>query len=213
MGQHKEALALIEKAKAIEPNSVAYFNYYGICLYLLGKYEEAIAVFEEALKLFPQVLRFYDHLGRVYLTMGNAEQTIRTLNTGLRFAKVRPPSMLAYLAMAHLNLKQETRSQELVKELIQRSEMNEKGVNIYIAHIYASSNNIAEATAWIKKAEGTNDIDLIWRNVDPLLLPLRSGGAKVRSMADFEKAEQSILRQTEARITRGSSLSQYRSYP
>jgi TolB-like protein/Tfp pilus assembly protein PilF/predicted metal-dependent HD superfamily phosphohydrolase len=193
MGKHKEALSWIEKGKAIEPNSVAYFNYYGICLYLLEKYEEAIAVFEEALKLFPQVLRFYDHLGRVYLTMGNFEQTIRTLNAGLRFANVRPPSMLAYLAMAHLNLQQETRAQELLQELIQRSEMNEKGVNIYIAHIYTAWNNIAEAIVWIKKAEGTNDIDLIWRKVDPLLLRLRSGGAKVSSTPDFENAEQSIL--------------------
>ncbi len=192
-GRNKEALALIEKGKAIEPNSVAYFNYYGICLYLLEKYEEAIAVFEEALKLFPQVLRFYDHLGRVYLTMGNFEQTIRTLNAGLRFANVRPPSMLAYLAMAHLKLQQEDRANELVRELTQRSEMNEKGVNFYIAHIYTAWNNLAEAAAWITKAEGTNDIDLIWRNVDPLLQVLRPDGSEVRSAPDFENAERAIL--------------------
>ncbi len=194
LGQYKDALALIEAAKAIEPNSVAYFNYYGICLYLLGKHEEAIAVFEEALQLFPQVLRFYDHLGRVYLTMGNFEEAITTLNSGLRFANVRPPSMLAYLAMAHLNLKQEARAQELVNELIQRSEKNEKGVNFYIAHIFTAWGNVKEATAWIRKAEVTNDIDLIWRDVDPLLEGLRAGSTQVVPALDFEGAENLIIR-------------------
>ena len=151
LGRYKEALTLVEKAKAIEPNSVAYFNYYGICLYLLGKHEEAIAVFEEALQLFPQVLRFYDHLGRVYLTMGNFEEAIKTLNSGLRFANVRPPSMLAYLAMAHLNLEQEDRAQELANELIQRSEKNEKGVNFYVAHIFTAWSNVKEAASMDQK--------------------------------------------------------------
>ena len=192
MGKYSDALALINTAKAIEPNSVAYFNYYGICLYLLEQYDDAIAVFEEALKLFPQVLRFYDHLGRVYLTMGNFEEAIQTLTTGLRFAKVRPPSMLAYLAMSHLNLQQEAKAKDLLEELIQRSGKKEKGVNFYIAHIYTAWNNIAEASAWIRKAERSNDIDLIWRDVDPLLKELREANPESIA-ADFEGAENFIL--------------------
>jgi len=193
MGRYPEALVLISAGKAIEPNSVAYFNYYGIYLYLQEQYKEAITNFEEALKLFPQVLRFYDHLGRVYLTMGNTDQAIQALRTGLRFANVRPPSMLAYLAMAQLNIQQDAVARELLEELIQRSERNEKGVNLYIAHIYTAWNKLEEASAWIKKAELTNDIDLIWSDVDPLLKKLRESSSQSRSTPDFEGAENFIL--------------------
>ncbi len=168
-----EALVLINAGKAIEPNSVAYFNYYGIYLYLSGQYEEAIANFEEALNLFTQVLRFYDHMGRVYLTMGNYAEAIEILKAGLRFAKVRPPSMLAYQAIANLKLQQESAAEALLQELIQRSDKNEKGVNLYIAHIYTAWGKMREAIAWLNKSETTNDIDLIWRDVDPLLKNLR----------------------------------------
>ena len=193
MGQYDEALTLIKSGKAIEPNSVAYFNYFGICLYLSGQYQEAIASFEEALKLFPQVLRFYDHLGRVYLTMGKYEEAIEIMHAGLRFAKVRPPSMLAYLAIAHLNLKQDSVAKELLQELQQRSEKNEKGVNIYVAHVFLAMDKDAEATAWIAKAVQTNDIDLIWRDVDPLLEKLRNMKGAMDSTPDFDGAENFII--------------------
>ncbi|MDH4091893.1 MAG: tetratricopeptide repeat protein [Cyclobacteriaceae bacterium] len=200
MGKYSEALALIGKGKAIEPNSVAYFNYYGICLYLQEQYQEAITSFQEAIKLYPQVLRFYDHLGRVYATMGKFEEAIEIMHAGLHFAKVRPPSMLAYLAIAHFNLKQENISAALLQELIQRSEKNEKGVNIYVAHIYEAMDNIEEATAWLTKAERTNDIDLIWRDVDPLLKKLRGIKRNQRAAPDFEGAESFIIRKQEKEL-------------
>jgi uncharacterized protein len=189
-GHFDEALVLINAGKAIEPNSVAYFNYYGIYLYLTGHYEEAIANLEEALTLFTQVLRFYDHMGRVYLTMGNYDDAMEILKTGLRFAKVRPPSMLAYQAIACIKRKQESLAEDLLQELILRSGKNEKGVNIYIAHIYTAWDKIPEAIAWLKKAELSNDIDLIWRDVDPLLKNLRQA---LHHGPDFAAAEKFII--------------------
>ncbi len=200
MGKYSEALALIKTGKAIEPNSVAYFNYYGICLYLLERYQEAIASFQEALKLYPQVLRFYDHIGRVNVTMGKFEEAIEILHAGLHFAKVRPPSMLAYLTIAHLNLKQESVATELLNELILRSEKNEKGVNLYVAQVYAAMDNMAKATAWLTKAELTNDIDLIWIGVDPLLAKLRDFRQSKSAPPDFEGAENFIIRKQQEEL-------------
>lgn len=190
-GLFDEALVLINAGKAIEPNSVAYFNYYGLYLYLIGHHDEAISTFEEALKLFSQVLRFYDHMARVYITMGNPDAAMEIIKIGLRFANVRPPSMIAYQAMAHLKLQQEEKAEELLKELLQRSEQKEKGVNVYIAHVYNAWGKMREAISWLKKAEGTNDIDLIWRDVDPLLADLRL--ALINGSPDFAAAEEQIL--------------------
>lgn len=194
MGRYPEALVLINAGKAIEPNTVAYFNYYGVYLYLLGEYNPAKTNFEEAIKLFPQVLRFYDHLGRVLLTMGNVEEGIKILKSGLRFTNVRPPSMLAYQAICHLYLQQDSIAQELLQELIERSEKNEKGINLYIAHIYTAWNMPQEASAWMSKAELTNDIDLIWRHVDPLIAKLRKQSPGTNSTPDFDGAENLIFR-------------------
>jgi TolB-like protein/Tfp pilus assembly protein PilF/HD superfamily phosphodiesterase len=196
MGRLEEAAAMISKGNKIEPHSVAYFNYQGICLYLMGHYDEAIATWKEALNLFPQVIRFYDHLGRVYLTAGQYKQVIEAIGSGFRSSSFRPPSMVAYLAAAHVRLNESDRANELLKELLQRSKKGEKGVNVYIIHVYVAMGDMEKALEWLKKAEETNDIDLIWRNVDPLLETLNEealSGGKPASKADFVSAEKFIL--------------------
>ena len=101
MGRFDEAIQFVNKAKAIDPLTVAYFNYETISLYLLGRYEEAINVLKEALQLYPSVLRLYDYLGRTYLTMGKYEEAVEAILSGLRSSRIRPPSMIAYLAGAY----------------------------------------------------------------------------------------------------------------
>jgi predicted metal-dependent HD superfamily phosphohydrolase len=76
----------------------------------------------------------------------------------------------------------------LLDELLLRSAKGEKGVNLYVAHVYRALGDISSATTWLGKARKTNDIDLIWFNVDPLLEPLRS----VSKTPDFEGAERFI---------------------
>jgi tetratricopeptide (TPR) repeat protein len=200
LGNYDEAMKLIKAGRVIEPNSVAYYNYYGICLYLQERYDEALSAFEEALKLFPQVLRLYDHLGRVHLTMGNHEEAIAIMHAGLRFGRVRPPSMLAYLAMAHHYLGQESLTTELLQELTRRSEKNEKGTNIYVVHVYLAMGQLEEAAKWIAKAQRTNDIDLIWRDVDPLLVRLNELSTLTPKEPDFEAAEKFIIGKQEAEL-------------
>jgi tetratricopeptide (TPR) repeat protein len=78
MGRFDEAIHFVNKAKAIDPLTVAYFNYETISLYLLGRYEEAINVLKEALQLYPSVLRLYDYLGRTYLTLGKYEEAVES---------------------------------------------------------------------------------------------------------------------------------------
>ena len=42
MGRFEEAFQYVNKAKLIDPLTVAYFNYETISLYLLNRYDEAI---------------------------------------------------------------------------------------------------------------------------------------------------------------------------
>ncbi|HEY5916270.1 MAG TPA: HD domain-containing protein, partial [Chryseolinea sp.] len=94
-------------------------------------------------------------------------------------------------AISNLNLQQQAVAEELLQELIQRSDKNEKGVNLYIAHIYTAWGKMREAVTWLNKSEASNDIDLIWRDVDPLLKNLRH--ALIHQVPEFAAAEEQIL--------------------
>ncbi len=194
-----EAQVLINKAKLIEPHSVAYFNYQGIYLYLSSKFSEAVELFKEGMKLFPQVVRFSDHLGRVYLSMKKYAEARDMLISGLATSNVRQPSMVAYLAIAYWHLGEIEKSQVLLDELLQRSTENEKGVNFYLAHIYAARQEFEVAKSTIRKAEITNDTDLVWLKADPLLNGVledrqsASGNGISSRKTDYEGAEQFIL--------------------
>ncbi len=204
MGRFEEAMNYVNKAKLIEPLSVAYFNYQTICLYLMNRHEEALETLKEALQLYPSVVRLYDFLARVYLTMGNYEEAIEAVVIGLRSSKIRPPSMVAFLASAYVGLKNTEKAKALLDELIKRSEENEKGVNIYIVYVFQAMGDTSSAHRWLAKAKQSNDVDLIWWSVDPLLKGLRDEPVKL-STPDFSAAEKHIVEL----LTTGLPLHQY----
>jgi len=82
----------------------------------------------------------------------------------------------------------------LLDELIKRSEAQEKGVNIYIVHVYLAMDDRSEAKVWLAKAKATNDVDLIWLNIDPLLKDVRTTAevSHADSSPDFQGAENHI---------------------
>jgi len=201
MGRFDEALSMVAKASKIEPLSVPYFNFQGLCLYMKGNFNEAIATWREGLRLFPFVVRFYDFLARTYLTTGAYQEVISAVTTGLSSSAIRPPSMVAYMASAYVHLKQSEKAEALLQELHKRSGASEKGVNVYVAYIYLAMRNQPEALKWIEKAEQTNDIDLIWRDVDPLLKDLHLA-PKVCELADPAGAEAFIREKLEKELPR-----------
>jgi len=173
MGRHEEALQFVSKARTIDPLTVAYYNYQIVSLYLLNRHEEALTAINEALQLYPSVLRLYDFLARIYLSLGRYEDTVEAVGSGLSISTIRPPSMVAYLAAAHAGLDEETKTKELLDELILRSKGDEKGVNIYVVHVFNAIGDSTSARLWLEKARKSNDVDLIWWNVDPILKILR----------------------------------------
>jgi len=197
MNRVPEALRAVADASMIEPHSVAYFNYESIALYLQKRYEQAVETCQEAMKLFPMVVRFADHLGRIYFTMGKFQEAVDTIDSGLRMSSLRHPSMVAYQACALYKLDKKEKAGVLLQELINRSAKGEKGVNVYLVHIYCAMDDLSSAKKWLKKAEETNDIDLIWKEVDPLFKKLREykpeDSPASGSQPDYEKAEQILL--------------------
>ena len=196
MGRYEEALKWLNKAKTIDPLTVASFNYQIVSFYLLGRVEDALNIVKEALQLYPTVLRLYDFVGRIYLTSGKYKEAVEGILSGLQSSKIRPPSMVAYLAAAYVGLKDSEKATELLEELMKRSNSKEKGVNIYVVHIFNALGDVQSAQSWLTKAKQTNDVDLIWWNVDPLFNSLRenlSFDLNAPASPDFEGAEKHII--------------------
>lgn len=194
MGRFEEALSMVTKAKVLDPLSVSYFNYQVVAQHLMGRNEAALETLSEAINLYPAVVRLYDFLGRIYLTMGRYEDAAKAILSGFATSKIRPPSMVAYLASAYAGQQNVEKAKELLNELISRSKANEKGVNVYIVYVFNFLGDKASAGQWLMKAKGTNDVDLIWWNVDPLLKDLREYLNEQASITpDFEAAEKHIL--------------------
>jgi TolB-like protein/predicted metal-dependent HD superfamily phosphohydrolase len=191
MGRFDEASNVVERAKVIDPLTVAYFNYEVICRYMMGRYEEALETIKEAFQLYPAVIRLHDFRARIYLTMGKYEEVIETADSGFRASAIRPPSTVAYLASAYTKLNNTDKAKELLDELIKRSNANEKGVNIYIVYVVHAMGDDTTAQHWLAKAKQTNDVDLIWLSVDPLLKDFRDKSEK-SSAPDYEAAEMHI---------------------
>jgi TolB-like protein/predicted metal-dependent HD superfamily phosphohydrolase/Tfp pilus assembly protein PilF len=194
MGRFEEALNMVSKAKTLDPLSVSYFNYQVVAQHLMGRNEVALETLLEAINLYPAVVRLYDFLGRINLAMGRFEDAANAILSGLATSKIRPPSMVAYLASAYAGLKQLDKAKELFNELVNRSKLNEKGVNIYLVYICNFLGDRVGALQWFAKAKSTNDVDLIWWNVDPLIKDLREYlKNQTATTPDFAAAEKHIL--------------------
>lgn len=193
MGRAEEALRMVEKARALDPTGVSSFNYQAIALYLMKRYDEAKTILREAIGLYPYVIRLFDHLARVLVTTGEYEEALRIIDAGLKMSPVRPPSMVAYACRAWMGLRHVERAKTLADELVTRSLRGEKGVNLYAAHAFAALGDAEAARHYLDKARETNDVDLIWLQVDPLLSPLSRSG----SAPEYEAAEKAILQRLE----------------
>jgi len=193
MGKFEEAMQWVAKAKQIDPLTVAYFNYLTVCLYLGSRLEEAAKTAWEGLQLYPSVLRFYDFLAKIYLASEQWEEAEKVVLAGFQSSSLRPPSMVASLSSVYWALKKTEKSNELLDELLKRSEEGEKGVNTSIAYVYSAMEQWKIAGEWIEKAREANDIDLIWYEVDPILETLRLNLDKeAENTPDYEKAESNI---------------------
>ena len=79
----EEALSLIEKALAIEPDNGAFLDSYAWVLYKLGRYDEAIVPMKNAINNEQEDAILYDHQGDIYAALNQIDKAVESWEKAL----------------------------------------------------------------------------------------------------------------------------------
>ncbi len=82
-----QALELVQRAVALEPNNGAYVDSLGWALFRLGEYEEARRHLERANRLAPEDSTILEHLGDVHVALGNTRRAREAYEHALAIAE------------------------------------------------------------------------------------------------------------------------------
>ena len=167
MGRFKEAMDLGEKALETDPLHYGIYLETGLSHFFLKQYDQAEETLKEGIRLNPAILDLYNKLGKVYLNTGKYNEAIVELEKGLSLTNTRPPSMLAYLAIARSRNGQPEFVLSLLKELKERKSDGEKGIALFLAHLYSALEDDEMTLNWLEIAHKEHEVDLIWLNVEP----------------------------------------------
>ncbi len=82
----EEALTLVSRAVALEPDNGAYVDSLGWAYYRLGRTEQARSYLERAARLEPEDATLQEHLGDVYVALGQTERARQAYERALSLA-------------------------------------------------------------------------------------------------------------------------------
>ena len=99
-GRPKEGLAHIERALAINPNSLSALQYAGYVCWMIGNHEESIRYFERAMQLGPQDYAWASYLGISFpcFFLGRFEQAFHWADRALQINPRVDPTVLVRIA-------------------------------------------------------------------------------------------------------------------
>jgi tetratricopeptide (TPR) repeat protein len=175
-GRFDEALALADRALALDPASVLANRDKAIILYLARRYEASIEQSRRTLELDPYSGSAYSFLGRAYEVLGRPEEAVEAYLTPLSFSE-RNQEMLAALraAVRREGLKGfwKVRLDYLLKEPHLRPAA--------IAMAYVQVGDHDQAIAWLERLYAERGAWLTGLKVQPIWDPLR-GDARFQDL-------------------------------
>jgi TolB-like protein/tetratricopeptide (TPR) repeat protein len=171
LGRHDEALAEIERARALDPLSPVIDSSRIQAYYFARHYDRAIDEARRALEVEPGMLFIYYHLGQSLVQKRDYGEAISVLS---KAASMSGNSDVFVMALGHANAVAGNRgeAQKAIAELAGRSK---KGYvpAIYTAAIYTGLGDPDSAMKWLEKAFEERTEYLIFFNVEPMADPLR----------------------------------------
>jgi adenylate cyclase len=171
MGRFDEALAEIEKARELDPLSLAINTGVGHVLYLSRQYDRAIEEYKRAIELNPNFMATHVWFGRPYLEKGLFAEALAELRTAVSLSG---ESTLALAMLGHglASAGQTEPALQILEKLKERSK-SEYVPSYWIAVIYNGLKDRKQVVAWMRKAFKERSSWLVWSNVEPRFAWLR----------------------------------------
>ncbi len=171
LGQSCEAITTLERARELDPVSLAINTDLGVLFYFARRYDDAIQQYQKVLDMDPNFTRAYVTMGSAYAQKAMCEQAIAMFQKALELSGDR--SKIAALGRAYGVAGRNDEALETIAELRQLS--RHRYITPYsIALIYASMGETDEALSWLNDAYEQRVSDLLYLKVDPFLDNLRS---------------------------------------
>jgi TolB-like protein/Tfp pilus assembly protein PilF len=171
MGRFEEALSEIEKARELDPLSLAINIGVGHVLYLSGQYDRAIEEYQKAVELEPGFMATHVWFGRPYLEKGMFGEAIAELEIAV---KLSGESTIALAMLGH-GLASAGRTEEAMQilEKLKEKSQSQYVPSYWIAVLYNGFKDREQVIAWLRKALEERSSWLVWSNVEPRFAWLR----------------------------------------
>ncbi|HEX6035234.1 MAG TPA: tetratricopeptide repeat protein, partial [Anaerolineales bacterium] len=171
MGRFDEALAEIEKARELDPLSLAINIGVGHVLYLSGQYDRAIEEYKKAVELEPSFMTTHIWFGRPYLEKGMFAEAIAELEIAVSLSG---ESTIALAMLGH-GLASAGRREEAIQvlEKLKDRAKTQYVSSYWIAVIYNGFQDKEQVIHWMRKAFEERSSWLVWSNVEPRFAWLR----------------------------------------
>lgn len=171
LGRFDEALVEIEKARELDPLSLAINTGVGHVLYLSRQYDKAIEEYRRAVELDPNFMATHLWFGRPYLEKGMYPEALAELETAVSLSG---ESTLALAMLGHglASAGQKEEAQQILEKLKERAK-SQYVPSYWIAVVYNSFKDKQQVITWMRKAIQERSSWLVWSNVEPRFAWLR----------------------------------------
>jgi TolB-like protein/class 3 adenylate cyclase/Tfp pilus assembly protein PilF len=171
MGRFEEALAEIEKARELDPLSLAINIGVGHVLYLSGQYDRAIEEYKRAVELEPGFMATHVWFGRPYLEKGMFDEAVAELEIAVRLSG---ESIIALAMLGHALASAGRREEAMqILEKLREKSQSQYVPSYWIAVIHNGFQDKDQVIAWLRKAFEERSSWLVWSNVEPRFAWLR----------------------------------------
>jgi len=172
MGRFDEALAEMRRAHELDPLSPSVATGIGRILHFSRKFDEAVAQFRTTIALDPDYAEAHFGLGMTFTAMGHYQDADKELNTAKRLSGDRA----AVIMMLGVNDAMWGKRDEALAIIGSLDALSKKGdiTPYYSGLVYATLGNLDKAIANLEEAYQQREGLLVYGNVEPLVIQLRS---------------------------------------
>ena len=171
-GRLDEARAAIDRARSLDPLSMAIATSVAVVYHLTGDSAGAVRALRRAMEIDPSFPMTYYFLGGVLRDMGDAPAAIDAFHAAIAKSG-GTPEMTAGLAQAHARAGDVGRARALQQELVAAAEARHVPRSL-AAQVHASLGEIEPALAALEQAAEAREPELVLLAVRPVYAPLRT---------------------------------------